>query len=245
MALILADRVNETTTTTGTGTLTLGGAVSGYQSFAVIGNGNTTYYTIVHQTLNEWEVGVGTYTASGTQLSRDTVLASSNSGSAVTFSAGTKFVFCDYPAGKAVYEDGSGKVSGYAIENSTIGAVTPAAGTFTSVAATTGTVSTTPVSGTDIANKTYVDTLVSSGITYHTPVKYEVPSTTGNLVATYNNGSSGVGATLTNAGTLAAFAPDGPTTAPGDRILSTTRPMRLRTASIPSRRSVADQLLGF
>ena len=219
MALVLADRVNETTTTTGTGLIALAGAVDGYQSFAVIGNGNTTYYTISHQTLNEWEVGIGTYTSSGTTLSRDTVLASSNGGSAVNFSAGTKFVFCDYPAGKAVYEDAANKVSGYAIENSTIGAVTPAAGTFTSIATTTGTITTTPSTGNDIVNKTYVDTLVSSGITYHQPVKYEVPSTTGNLTATYNNGSSGVGATLTNAGTLAAFAPDGPTASPGDRIL--------------------------
>jgi hypothetical protein len=105
MPLVLADRVNETTTTTSTGTVTLAGAVSGYQSFAVIGNANTTYYTIVHQTANEWEVGIGTYTSSGTTLSRDTVLASSNSGSLVNFSAGTKFVFCDYPAGRAVYLD--------------------------------------------------------------------------------------------------------------------------------------------
>ena len=105
MPLVLADRVNETTTTTSTGTITLAGAVSGYQSFAVIGNGNTTYYTIVHQTANEWEVGIGTYTSSGTTLARNTVLASSNSGSLVNFSAGTKFVFCDYPAGRAVYLD--------------------------------------------------------------------------------------------------------------------------------------------
>jgi hypothetical protein len=219
MALVLADRVNETTTTTGTGLIALAGAVDGYQSFAVIGDGNTTYYTIVHQTLNEWEVGIGTYTLSGTTLSRDTVLASSNGGSAVNFSAGTKFVFCDYPAGKAVYEDAAGKVSGIAIENSTIGAVTPAAGTFTSITTTSGTITTTPSTGNDIVNKTYVDTLVSSGITYHQPVKYEVPVTTGNLTATYNNGSSGVGATLTNAGTLAAFTPDGVTASVNDRIL--------------------------
>jgi hypothetical protein len=105
MALVLADRVNETTTTAGTGTITLDGAVSNYQSFAVIGNGNQTYYTIFHQTLSEWEVGIGTYTSAGTLLSRDTVLSSSNSNNLVNFSAGTKNVFCDYPAGKAVYED--------------------------------------------------------------------------------------------------------------------------------------------
>lgn len=76
-----------------------------------------------------------------------------------------------------------------------------------------------PTTALQVATKQYVDTLVSSGITYHTPVKYEVPNTTGNLNAIYNNGTAGVGATLTNAGTLAAFAPDGPTASPGDRIL--------------------------
>jgi len=110
MALVLKDRVQETTTTTGTGTLTLGGAVTGYQSFTAIGNGNTTYYTIYGSGSTEWEVGIGTYTASGTTLSRDTVLASSNSGSLVNFSAGTKNVWCDYPAGKAAYQDASGVV---------------------------------------------------------------------------------------------------------------------------------------
>lgn len=98
MALVIADRVKETSTTTGTGTFTLAGAATGYQSFAAIGNGNTTYYCIAGQTGSEWEVGIGTYTSSGTTLSRDTVLSSSNSGSKVTFSAGTKDVFVTYPA---------------------------------------------------------------------------------------------------------------------------------------------------
>lgn len=102
MAFVLADRVRETTTSTGTGTVTLAGAVTGFQSFSAIGNANTTYYTIAGQGTSEWEVGIGTYTSSGTTLSRDTVLASSNSGSLVNFSAGTKDVFCDYPAGRAV-----------------------------------------------------------------------------------------------------------------------------------------------
>jgi hypothetical protein len=101
MALVLKDRVKETTTTTGTGTVTLAGASTGYQSFSAIGNANTTYYCIAGQGTNEWEVGVGTYTSSGTTLSRDTILASSNSGSAVNFSAGTKDVFVVYPAGKS------------------------------------------------------------------------------------------------------------------------------------------------
>lgn len=102
MAFVLADRVRETTTTTGTGTVTLAGAVTGFQTFAAIGNGNITYYTIAGQGTSEWEVGIGTYTSAGTTLSRDTVLASSASGAKVSFSAGTKDVFCDYPAGRAV-----------------------------------------------------------------------------------------------------------------------------------------------
>lgn len=107
MALVVKDRVKETTTTQGTGTVTLAGASSGYQSFAAIGDGNTTYYTIAGGA--EWEVGIGTYTASGTTLSRDTVLSSSNSGSLVNFSAGSKDVFVTYPAGRSF--DGIGSQS--------------------------------------------------------------------------------------------------------------------------------------
>lgn len=103
MAFTLADRVQETTTTTGTGTVTLAGAVTGFQSFAVIGNGNTTFYTIADQSGSNWEVGIGTYTASGTTLARTTVLSSSNSGNLVNFGAGTKNVFVTYPAGRSVY----------------------------------------------------------------------------------------------------------------------------------------------
>jgi hypothetical protein len=99
MALVVKDRVQETSTTTGTGTLTLSGAASGYQSFSsAIGNGNTTYYAISNGT--DWEVGIGTV-GSGT-LSRDTVLESSNAGSLVDFSAGVKTVFCTYPAERSV-----------------------------------------------------------------------------------------------------------------------------------------------
>ena len=98
MAFVLADRVKETTTTTGTGTVTLAGASTGFQSFSAIGNGNNTYYTIAGQGTAEWEVGIGTYTSSGTTLSRDTVLASSNAGSLVNFSSGTKDVFVTQPA---------------------------------------------------------------------------------------------------------------------------------------------------
>ena len=105
MPLVLADRVQETSTTTGTGTLTLAGAVAGFQSFAAIGNGNTCYYTITNAA-GAWEVGIGTYTTAGTTLSRTTVLSSSNSGSLVNFT-GTLNVFCDYPSERAVYQDAS------------------------------------------------------------------------------------------------------------------------------------------
>jgi hypothetical protein len=110
MALVLADRVKETTTTTGTGTVTLAGVSAGYQSFAAIGNGNTTYYTISGQTTSEWEVGIGTYTSSGTTLSRTTVLSSSTGGSLVNFSAGTKDVFVTYPSGRSVNADAANTV---------------------------------------------------------------------------------------------------------------------------------------
>jgi hypothetical protein len=106
MPLVVKDRVQVTSTTTGTGTFTLGSAVAGFQDFSVIGNANTTYYAIVGG--SEWEVGLGTYTSSGTTLSRDTILESSNGGTAVNFSAGTKNVFVTYPAEKATYQDANG-----------------------------------------------------------------------------------------------------------------------------------------
>ena len=102
MALVLKDRVKETTTTTGTGTISLAGAVSGYQAFSTIGNGNTTYYTIVGGT--QWETGVGTYSTSGNTLARTTVLASST-GSAIDFAAGSKDVFSGMPADKVISND--------------------------------------------------------------------------------------------------------------------------------------------
>ena len=113
MALVLDDRVKETSTTTGTGTLNLSGAVSGFQTFvAGIGDGNTTYYAIVNRDEAEWETGLGTVTDSSTDtLARTTVIASSNSDSAVDFSAGTKDVFTTLPASKAVYEDASSDVT--------------------------------------------------------------------------------------------------------------------------------------
>ena len=139
MALVLADRVKETTTTTGTGTVTLLGASSGFQSFATIGNGNTTYYAIVGQTTTEWEVGLGTYTASGTTLARTTVYASSNANALVTFSAGTKDVFVTLPSSVTVP---SGAVANFNSVNLSAGTATVAPLDFTA-----GTNLTTPTSG--------------------------------------------------------------------------------------------------
>ena len=110
MALILKDRVRETTTSTGTGAITLAGAVTGYQSFSsAIGDGNTTYYTIANA--YQWEVGLGTYSASGNTLARTTVLASSTGGTTlVPFAQGAKDVFVSYPAEAAVYANTSGNI---------------------------------------------------------------------------------------------------------------------------------------
>jgi hypothetical protein len=111
MALVVNDRVKETSTTTGTGTFTLAGAVTGFETFSsAIGNGNTTYYAISLQGGAEFEVGLGTV-AAGT-IARTTIISSSNSDSAVNFSAGTKDVFCTLPASKAVFKDASGDIDG-------------------------------------------------------------------------------------------------------------------------------------
>ena len=126
MALILADRVKDTTTTSSTGTITLSGtAPTGYQNFSVIGNGNTTYYTIAHQTANEWEVGIGTYTTSGTTLARTTVISNSSATqpSALSFSAGTKDVFVSAPAETYVQGLGGGTSTQAIILNGTTASV--------------------------------------------------------------------------------------------------------------------------
>ena len=109
MALVLADRVQQTGTANTTVSFTLSGTVTGFQSFAVIGDTNTTYYAATDASGN-WESGLGTYATAGPTLTRTTVYASSNSGSAVTFS-GTVNVFVTYPSSRSIYEDASGNVS--------------------------------------------------------------------------------------------------------------------------------------
>jgi len=146
MALVLADRVKETTTTAGTGTVTLLGAAPGFQSFAVVGNANTTYYTIAGQTTSEWEVGIGTYTSAGTLLARTTVLSNSSATepSALNFAAGTKDVFVTYPSSKSVNLDASGNATALGTPASFVG--TNITGTASGL--TAGSVTNAPVIGT-------------------------------------------------------------------------------------------------
>lgn len=138
MAFVVKDRVRETTTTTGTGTISLGGAVSGYQAFSTIGDGNTTYYTIVGGT--QWEVGVGTYASSGNTLAR-TTLISSSTGSAIDFAAGSKDVFIGQPADKIV----TNEIGTLAVAHGGTGQTSfPAAGLVVSTGSTWDTSKTAP-----------------------------------------------------------------------------------------------------
>ena len=115
MALVINDRVKVNSTTTGTGAFALGAAVTGFETFAQgIGNNNTTYYCIFNQGTTEFEVGLGTLDGSSANLTRTTVISSSNSDAAVNFSAGTKDVFCTLPASKSVYLDATGTPVGAA-----------------------------------------------------------------------------------------------------------------------------------
>ncbi len=115
MALVINDRVKVTSTTTGTGAMALGAAVTGFETFAQgIGNNNTTYYCIFNQGTSEFEVGLGTLDGSSANLTRTTVISSSNSDAAVNFTSGTKDVFCTLPASKSVFLDASGTPVGAA-----------------------------------------------------------------------------------------------------------------------------------
>jgi hypothetical protein len=172
MAFVLADRVKETTTTTGTGTVTLAGAATGYQSFAAIGDANTTYYCIAGQTGGEWEVGIGTYTASGTTLSRTTVLESSNANALVVFSAGTKDVFCTYSADRSLYRD----------ENSRVGINVTSPTAALHLPAVTATASTAPLKFTSSAG-TVLTTAEAGAVEYDGKVVFITPEASNRGVA--------------------------------------------------------------
>jgi len=197
MAFIVKDRVRETTTTIGTGTVTLGGAVTGFQSFSVIGNGNSTYYAIISPGDNTWEVGIGTYTASGTTLSRDTVLESSSNGALVPFQTGLKDVFCTYPAERSVYVSG--------------GVITPA------------TAATLPVASGGTAASTASGARTNLGLgTIATQAANSVAITGGSItgitdlaVADGGTGASDAATALTNLGAYPASNPSGYTTNTG------------------------------
>ena len=203
MALTLNDRVKQVSTTTGTGTITLGITPSGFQSFTDgLSDGDTTYYSIVNTEsgVSEWEVGLGTYTASGTTLARTTVFTSSNSGSLVNFGAGDKDVFITYPSSKSLFEAADNSIS------------LPGATTFGS----TVLLNQDPTLNLQATTKQYVDNAVAAGLDIHPSVRLESPI---NLSATYDNGTAGVGATLTNSGTQAALVLDGVAAVTSDRVL--------------------------
>lgn len=178
MALVLKDRVKVITTTTGTGTYTLGSTKTGFLSFSVIGDGNTTYYTVENGA--DWEVGIGTFTASGTTLSRDAILASSNSNAAVNWGAGNKDVFIAYPTERAVYVDGS------------------------SVFAANSAKLAVPNGGTGVTSLTANNVLLGNGTG---AVQFVAPGTSGNVLV--SNGTTWTSGTPTiglDSGTRAIFA---------------------------------------
>jgi hypothetical protein len=173
MALVVADRVKETSTTEGTGAFTLAGASTGFQSFAVIGNGNQTYYTIAEQGGSNWEVGIGTYNSSGTTLTRNVVLSSTNAGSLVAFGPGTKDVFVTYPAERAVYGDTASVIQYSAIDADSIDVNSLL--TVTGTVSVTGSITTDTITATDvlnIANNLTVQTLTAADSTSNVTLIY-------------------------------------------------------------------------
>jgi hypothetical protein len=222
MALILKDRVKETSSSSGTGSITLSGAFPGYQTFnAAIATGSTVYYTIHNLAAGfdtEWEVGVGTFTSPAT-LARNTVFSSSNSGSLVPFTAGAGGleVFITQPAEQALYiNQATGKVEVFG-NGTNIVAFTDI--NASNVVMVSGTISTNAANATDITNKTYVDGLFSTGISYHDPVLVEEDVALNAVYVQPNGAANGVGATLTNNGANAALVVDGISVANTARIL--------------------------
>jgi hypothetical protein len=231
MALILKDRVKESSSSSGTGNITLGGAIPGYQTFnAAIASGSTVYYTIHNLTAGsdtEWEVGVGTFTSPAT-LARTTVLSSSNSGSAVNFTAGASGleVFITQPAEEAVYLNnatGLIEIGGNGTNTVSFTNINTTNLTASTVTLTAGTISTNASNTTDIVNKQYVDGIVAAGVHYHEPVLVESPIALDALYNQPGGAGNGVGATLTNNGANVALVIDGVTLSNTARVLVYTQ----------------------
>ena len=181
MALVLADRVRETTSSTGTTAVTLGGAYTGFQTFlAGIGNSNSTYYTISDSITGQWEVGIGTYTSSGNTLSRDTVLSSSNAGSLVSFTAGSKDVFVTQPSERNVYVVGSNVVA----ENSATVPNSLLANSTLTLGATTLTLGATTTS---VASLTLTSAAVNGTLGATTPSTVAATSVTASLDSAFTS----------------------------------------------------------
>ena len=243
MAFIIRDRVKESTTSTGTGAITLGGAAATFDTFqSYMTNGDTTYYAIVHTTsgTDEWEVGLGTWNT-GNTLTRTTVLAGSNGTSAQTFSAGAKDVFMTLPSARAAFANDDVTFANVSVTGTVDGRDIAADGTKLDTVETNADVTDSanvtssgalmrsggtmtgslilnadPTDALGAATKQYVDTLAASGVHYHDPVRVSIAT---NLPSTYDNGSSGVGATLTNSSTQAAIVIDGVSLVLNDRVL--------------------------
>jgi hypothetical protein len=218
MALVLADRVQQTGTANTTVSFTLSGSVSGYQSFSVIGNGNTTYYSAT-DTNGNWEAGIGTYATGGT-LTRTTVLASSNSGSAVTFS-GTVNVFVTYPSERAVSTDTLAYPPA-------IGGTTPAAGTFTTLIGGGGSANYGQLTGGSTTNAVQFQTLGSDSnisLAFQPKGTGAIDLAAGSSGVNISNGGTVTAITRTNNGTgytsFPSISISPPTTAGGVQAVAT------------------------
>jgi hypothetical protein len=211
MAIVVKDRVKQSANAPGTGTVTLGTTPTGFQAFSAVGNGNVTYFAIVDPISGDWEVNYGTYTSSGTTLSRNaTPLSSSSAGALVNFT-GAVDVFLTYPSSRSVYLD----AAGFAVTTLDIGTLGVSTANISTANITAGTVANAPVSNTDIVNKQYADA-IASGIHFHEAV--ELATTAALPANTYNNGTSGVGATLT-ANANGALSVDSTLTVVANRVL--------------------------
>jgi hypothetical protein len=254
MPLVVADRVRETTTTTGTGTITLAGAVTGYQSFSVIGNGDTTYYTI--NAGSQWEVGIGTYLGAGPTLSRDTVLESSNAGALVNFAAGVKDVFITYPAEKSVYQDGATIAAGSAVlpianggTNATTAAnaltslgaypATNPSGYLSTVDLTTNVTGTLPVAngGTGASTLTANRVLLGNGTS---PLQTVAPGAIGNILT--SDGTTWTSATAASGGINYTVKTSAYTAVDKDGILANTTAGAF-TITLPVSPTTGDQVV--